>query len=56
MLKLSALPSHPPPLLPPRSLAPGKAKTLLEEMTFCGTVKKLITKKILDVDKGKKTE
>lgn len=47
--------SVPPPLLL-RSLAPGKAKTLLEEMTFCGTIKKMITKKILDVDKGRKTK
>lgn len=49
-------PAPPPPLLLPRSLAPGKAKTLLEEMTFCGTAKKLITEKILDVDKGRKTK
>lgn len=50
------LPTPPPPLRLPRSLAPGKAKTLLEEMAFCGTVKKLIIKKILDVDKGRKTK
>lgn len=51
VLELSTLP---PPLPASQIPAPGKAKTLLEEMTFCRTVKKLISEKILDVDNGTK--